>query len=68
MTVLVRSDTSRADLLFLLYPAYGLPSDPPVACVYSIDLARTLFSILDMFKYVSIYVARTLLQAVPVYT
>lgn len=37
------------------------------ACVYSIDLAGILFSVLELLKYISIYVARTLDQAFPVY-
>jgi hypothetical protein len=45
MTVLVRDDTtSQADLYFLFFLAILAPFRPSVACVYSIDLARTLIT------------------------
>jgi hypothetical protein len=55
MTVLVRSDTSRADLYLLLssQPLWLL-SDSRSPVYISVDLAQTLFSILDFLKYVSL--------------
>ena len=56
MTVLVRSDTSRADLYYyFLLSRYGFFFSDSRSPVYiPIDLARTLFSILDFLKYVSL--------------